>query len=55
MPRVGAPLASQVGMVGPMSTLAMGVLILGEPMNGWIAVGTVLVLGGVFLVSRKAP
>ncbi|KQY83513.1 DMT family transporter [Pelomonas sp. Root1444] len=49
--RIGAPLSSQVGMVGPMSTLIMGVLILGEPMNGWIVVGTVLVLGGVFLVS----
>jgi drug/metabolite transporter (DMT)-like permease len=53
--RIGAPLSSQVGMVGPMSTLIMGVLILGEPMNAWIAVGTLLVLGGVFLVSRKAP
>jgi drug/metabolite transporter (DMT)-like permease len=50
--RIGAPLSSQVGMVGPMSTLIMGVLILGEPMNAWIAVGTGLVLGGVFLVSR---
>ena len=49
--RIGAPLSSQVGMVGPMSTLLMGVVILGEPMNGWIALGTVLVLGGVFLVT----
>jgi drug/metabolite transporter (DMT)-like permease len=53
--RIGAPLSSQVGMVGPMSTLIMGVVILGEPMNAWIVVGTALVLGGVFLVSRKAP
>jgi drug/metabolite transporter (DMT)-like permease len=37
-----------------MSTLVMGVLILGEPMNAWIAVGTGLVLGGVFLVSRPS-
>lgn len=51
--RIGAPLSSQVGMVGPMSTLVMGVLILGEPMNAWIVVGTVLVLGGVFLVSVR--
>jgi drug/metabolite transporter (DMT)-like permease len=49
--RIGAPLSSQVGMVGPMSTLLMAVFILGEPMNGWIALGTVLVLGGVFLVT----
>ena len=51
--RIGAPLSSQVGMVGPMSTLLMGVFILGEPMNGWIALGTALVLGGVFLVGLK--
>lgn len=51
--RIGAPLSSQVGMVGPMSTLLMGVFILGEPMNGWIAVGTALVLGGVFLVGLR--
>ncbi len=51
--RIGAPLSSQVGMVGPMSTILMGIFILGEPMNGWIALGTVLVLGGVFLVGLK--
>jgi drug/metabolite transporter (DMT)-like permease len=51
--RIGAPLAAQVGMVGPMSTLLMGYFILGEPLNAWIAAGTVLVLGGVFLVGLK--
>ncbi|MCH8856331.1 MAG: DUF599 family protein [Proteobacteria bacterium] len=51
--RIGAPLAAQVGMVGPMSTLLMGYAILGEPMNAWIALGTLLVLGGVFLVGRR--
>jgi drug/metabolite transporter (DMT)-like permease len=51
--RVGAPLSSQVGMVGPMSTILMGVLILGEPMNAWIALGTALVMVGVFLVSTR--
>jgi drug/metabolite transporter (DMT)-like permease len=50
--RIGAGLAAQTGMIGPMSTIAMGVLILGEPFNGWIVVGTVLVLSGVFLVTR---
>ena len=29
--RIGAPLAAQTGMIGPLSTIAMGVLILGEP------------------------
>jgi drug/metabolite transporter (DMT)-like permease len=50
--RLGAGLAAQTGMIGPMSTIAMGVLILGEPFNGWIVAGTVLVLAGVFLVTR---
>jgi drug/metabolite transporter (DMT)-like permease len=51
--RIGAPLAAQTGMIGPMSTILMGVFILGEPLNAWIIAGTVLVLGGVYWVSRK--
>jgi len=50
--RIGAGLTAQTGMVGPMSTLLMGVLILGEPLNAWIVAGTALVVGGVFLVTR---
>ncbi len=50
--RIGSGLASQTGMVGPMSTIAMGVWLLDEPFNGWIVVGTVLVMSGVFLVTR---
>jgi drug/metabolite transporter (DMT)-like permease len=52
--RIGAGLTAQVGMVGPMSTLLMGVWILGEAFNAWVIVGTVLVLGGVFWVTRPA-
>ena len=50
--RIGSGLAAQVGMVGPMSTLVMGVLILGEPFTAWIVAGTVLVLAGVWVCSR---
>ncbi len=50
--RIGAGLAAQTGMIGPMSTIAMGVLILDEPFNAWILAGTVLVVLGVFLVTR---
>ncbi len=50
--RIGAGLTAQVGMVGPLSTIAMGAALLGEPMNAWILSGTVLVMAGVFLVSR---
>ncbi len=53
--RVGAPLAAQTGMIGPLSTILMGVFILGEPLNSWIMAGTVLVLAGVYLVSRSRP
>jgi drug/metabolite transporter (DMT)-like permease len=52
--KIGAALASQVGMVGPMSTLVMGVFILDEPFNTWILVGTAFVLAGVYLASRRA-
>ncbi len=50
--RIGAPLASQTGMIGPMSTILMGVFILGEPLTVWVVLGTVLVLSGVYWVSR---
>ena len=52
--RIGPGLTAQTGMVGPMSTLLMGVWILGEPFNIWIIVGTTLVLSGVFWVTRSA-
>lgn len=50
--RVGSGLAAQVGMVGPMSTMAMGVLVLGETFTPWLLAGTVLVIAGVFVCSR---
>jgi drug/metabolite transporter (DMT)-like permease len=52
--RIGPGLTAQTGMIGPMSTLLMGVWILGEPFNAWIIAGTVLVLSGVFWVTRPA-
>ena len=50
--RIGAGLTSQVGMIGPMSTLMMGVLFLNEALTVWILAGTALVLGGVFWVTQ---
>lgn len=50
--RVGAAVTAQTGMIGPLSTIAMGVLLLGEPLNAWIIAGTVLVLAGVWLLAR---
>jgi drug/metabolite transporter (DMT)-like permease len=50
--RIGASMAAQTGMVGPMSTILMGVLILGEPFTAWVGAGTVLVIAGIFVFSR---
>lgn len=50
--RIGPGLTAQAGMIGPMSTLLMGVFILGEPFNLWIVAGTLLVLAGVWWVTR---
>lgn len=50
--RIGPALSSQVGMIGPLATIAMGVYLLGEPFTLWILVGTVLVLLGVGLLAR---
>lgn len=52
--RIGPALSAQTGMIGPISTILMGVLILDEPFTAWIAAGTVLVIAGVFVVSRAA-
>jgi drug/metabolite transporter (DMT)-like permease len=53
--RIGSGLTAQVGMVGPMSTILMGVLLLDEPMNLWVVAGTVLVLIGVYVVTSRRP
>ncbi len=51
--RLGSSLTSQVGMIGPMSTILMGVLILGEPMTGWVLGGTALVIAGIYVFTRS--
>lgn len=51
--RIGATMAAQTGMIGPLSTITLGVLILGEPFTVWIAAGTLLVLAGIWLLARS--
>ena len=51
--RLGSARTAQIGMIGPMSTIILGVWLLDEPMNLWIVAGTILVLSGVYLVSRS--
>ena len=50
--RLGSALASQLGMIGPISTIVLSLFLLGEPMSVWQIAGTVLVLIGVFTVTR---
>ena len=50
--RIGAGAAAQAGMVGPLSTILMGVWLLGEPFTAWIFAGTFLVLAGIYVFSR---
>lgn len=52
--RIGPAMAAQTGMIGPMSTVVMGALILGEPFTAWIAAGTALVIAGIFVFTRAA-
>jgi drug/metabolite transporter (DMT)-like permease len=50
--RIGAAASAQSGMVGPLSTIAMGVVILGEPFTWQMAAGTVLVMLGIYVFSK---
>lgn len=50
--RIGSGPASQIGMIGPVSTIVLSLLILHEPMGPWQIAGTVLVVVGVLTVSR---
>ncbi|MDT4850872.1 carboxylate/amino acid/amine transporter [compost metagenome] len=51
--RIGAPLASQAGMIGPVSTLFLGYWLLGEPVSGVQLAGSALVMGGMYLLSAR--
>jgi drug/metabolite transporter (DMT)-like permease len=50
--KIGAGLTAQVGMIDPIARIAMSVLILDEPLTPWVIAGTLLVVGGVWLVTK---
>jgi drug/metabolite transporter (DMT)-like permease len=52
--RVGAAMAAQAGTIGPVATILMAAVILGERITGWALVGTILVLVGIWLLTRPA-
>lgn len=51
--RVGAAVASQAGMIGPVSTLALGTIFLQEQVSSWQIMGAGLVIAGMYLLGRK--
>lgn len=51
--RIGPGTASQAGMIGPVSTLFLGALVLGEVITPIQLAGTALVLAGIYMLSRK--
>jgi drug/metabolite transporter (DMT)-like permease len=51
--RLGANTSSLIGSLGPVFTIGLGALILGEAVQGIQLVGAALVLAGVLLVTMK--
>lgn len=53
--RIGAPLAAQLGMIGPVSVLFLAAWLLDEPITVLQMVGTALVLAGMVVLGRARP
>lgn len=51
--RIGSAAAAQTGMLGPVSTIGLGALVLGEPVSGTQLLGTAFVLAGIFYLTRQ--
>ena len=49
--RIGAGRASMASMIGPVATIGMAFVFLGEPISGWQLAGTLLVLAGVYVLT----
>lgn len=50
--RIGAPLASQLGLIGPVSVLFLAAWLLGEPITALQLTGTAITLSGAVVLSR---
>jgi drug/metabolite transporter (DMT)-like permease len=53
--RIGASLTAQAGTIGPLSTILLAVILLGESFTVWVAAGTILVLAGIWLLTKVQP
>lgn len=50
---IGPERTAIIGNVSPLVTVALAILVLGEAFTPWHALGTAMVLGGVWLFTRK--
>ncbi len=50
---IGPERTAIIGNVSPLVTVGLAISVLGEPFTVWHAAGTALVLGGVFIFTRK--
>jgi drug/metabolite transporter (DMT)-like permease len=53
--RIGAGRTSLAAMVGPVATIGLAYIFLGEAISAWQVAGTALVLAGVYVLSRAGP
>ena len=53
--RIGSPLVAQAGILGPVSTIFMGYLILSEPVTWTQIGGMTLVIAAMWLLVRTDP
>lgn len=51
--RIGPGRAAMIGTIGPVMTIGMSWVVLGEPITLWQWIGTGLVVGGVLLAGKK--
>jgi drug/metabolite transporter (DMT)-like permease len=51
--RIGAPVVSLTGLVGPVATIFLAALFLGESITLLQLAGTGLVMAGIFIISRR--
>ena len=50
--RIGAPLSTQLGLIGPISLLFLAWLFLDDPITVWDWVGTLIVLSSLYILGR---
>jgi drug/metabolite transporter (DMT)-like permease len=51
--RIGAPMTSQLGLLGPTSVLFLAAWLLGEPITTLQLIGTAIALAGVMVLGRQ--